>query len=677
MNQKNFNRNSIVLTVIIQCVIVLTILFAYSDVRHHQFLNFDDNEYVTDNAHVQRGFNIESIRWAFGFSGVSYWHPITWISHTLDCQLFGLAPSAHHLVNTALHILNALFLFLIIFRMTGARYLSAAVALLFAVHPVNLESVAWVAERKTVLSTFFLLISLYVYVRFTENRKLWLYCLMLCTYTWGLLSKPSIVVLPFLLLILDYWPLGRFRRENAFIPADGVGSAHLSRGFLSRIFYLKSDTFFLFLEKVPLVILSLISSYLSMLSMTKMGIVITHEQIPLGLRIQNLFVSITKYLGNIAWPVELSIFYPFPKSIPTTSFLLAFSFVALITVMTVVWRKRRPWLFAGWFWFLITLAPAGGLIQAGLWPEMANRFMYIPMIGIFLMLLWECDIRIRGRYAGIIKTAIFSVVLVNFVFLTRTQNLYYSNSYALFTRAAAITKDNFIAFHNIGDALASLNRIDEAMRYFGKAFEIYPKYAEAYNYYGVCLAKKGDYSHADSYFNHAISINKKFTHAYLNLGMSRYRRGYPDEAITLIEKAIELDPDEGKTFNNIGVILAQQGKTEEAIKNFVIAVKKKPNFTDARYNLTSAYEKSGLYDLALGEYKALNKIPQTNKGLTYYRMAGMYALQGKFIECKDHLELSLKEGFGVFEYLDSDGRFSPFRETEHYRSIANRRQKRS
>jgi protein O-mannosyl-transferase len=523
------------------------------------------------------------------------------------------------------------------------------------------------------------MIALYAYIHYAEKKKIWMYCLVLCAYTLGLMSKPSIVTFPFLLLILDYWPLGRFGRGNAFNTIDAVRT-YPFRCFLFRFLaFRKSESAFLFLEKTPFIILSLISFYLSMISMVQFHFGINndlHNLIPVDLRIYNLFVSIMKYLGNMAWPLELSIYYPFPKSVPITHFLLALSFVLLITVMTFLWRKSRPWLFTGWSWFLIALAPVSGLIQAGLWPEMANRYMYIPMIGLLMMLVWECDARIRGGYSKTLKAIICCAFLVYFISLTKVQNLYFSNSYAVFTRAIAVTKDNFVAYNNIGDALSRLNRTDEAMIYFGKAIALNTKYDQALNNYGVCLATKGDYASAGSYYSRAIAINPKYTLAYVNFGCTQYQKGYPDEAKKLLGKALELEPNNNNAHNALGVILAGQGNTEEAILHFRIAVKKKPNDVEARMNLSQAYEKAGLYDRANAEYEALSMIAGADKGIINYRIAGVFAQQNKSEECKSYLEISLKYGFNVFDHLKSDVRFLTFRETAIYTQfLANQKVK--
>jgi tetratricopeptide (TPR) repeat protein len=495
-----------------------------------------------------------------------------------------------------------------------------------------------------------------------------MYGLALFVYMLGLMSKPSIVTFPFLLLILDCWPLGRFGDVAASDHVDAVGFSRSRYSLLALRRFLKSKTAVIFFEKVPFLVLSLISFCLSMISISKADD-IAYDFAPVRLRIYNLFVSIVKYLGNMAWPVDLSIYYPFPRSIPVEHFLLALSFVLLITIVSVVWRKRHPWLFTGWFWFLIALIPVGGLIQDGYWPEMANRYMYIPMIGLFLMLVWECDARITGGYSRIIKVIICCVLLVYYISLTRVQNLYFSNNYALFTRAAEVTKDNFIVYNNLGATLISLNKIDDAMIYLEKATALNPKYDKALYNYGFCLMKKGDYSNADAYFSRTITVNPRHAAAYANLGLTQLIRGYPNQAKEFFTKALEIDPDDGNIYNTLGVMLREQGKTEEAIRHFQIALEKKPYLVMARLNLSFAYEKAGLYDRAIAEYEALGKISQTDKGMLNYQSAGIYARQNKFEECRNHLELSLKYGFKVFEHMKSDERFKTFRETAIYNQV--------
>jgi protein O-mannosyl-transferase len=663
MNRKESPPPSAFLKTIILCTICAVTFFAYADIRHHQFLNFDDNEYVTENNHVKNGLSLSALRWAFTFTGVSYWHPLTWIYHMVDCEIFGLKPGYHLMVNLAIHILNSLLLFLCLMRMTGSLYKAALVALFFAVHPVNLESVSWITERKTLLSTFFLMTAMYAYVHYTENKNKWLYGLALCLYVFGLLSKPSILTFPVLLLILDCWPLQRFKKSTS---PDPEGTLFFVNPVHTLVSLSKSSTGWIIIEKIPFFILSLASYLLSMLSLSRFHIVITYGLIPLDQRISNLFVSICRYLWNMLWPVELSIFYPFPKVIPLWHFLGSLLFVLFVTAVCILGRKKNPWRIAGWLLFLAALSPASGLIQAGLWPAMANRFMYIPMIGIFILLAWEFDTRLRGRYSHLLKAILTVVAVVYFTSLTRVQNIYYSNSYALFTRASEITKDNFIAYNNIGESLASLNRMGEAGIFFEKAMALNPTYDDAIYNYGLYLAKKDDPLNASVHFSRVIEINPRYRDAYINLAIIQYHRGDKNEAEKLLLKALALDPDDGNAHNNLGLIRALQGNSDEAIRHYKLAVKNKPSLVQARVNLSKAYEKAGLYREAIAEYGLLGTMMPDNKALISYRIAGLHALQGNFRDCERTLETALTQGLDVFTDIESDERFNDFRKSTCY-----------
>ena len=430
--------------------------------------------------------------------------------------------------------------------------------------------------------------------------------------------------------------------------------------------FIKSFNGSIVIEKIPFFILSLLSYFLSMISLSQFHIVIPYSLIPLDLRIYNLFVSISRYLWNMVWPVELSIFLPFPKTIPFGHFLLSLLLVLFVTALSILLRKKRPWFIAGWLWFLIALSPASGLIQAGLWPAMANRFMYIPMIGLFILLVWECDARLKGRYSELLKVLLCVATMVYLVFLTRVQNIYYSNSYALFTRASEITADNFVACNNIGDALMSLNRTEEAGSYFAKAMALNPTYDDAIYNYALYLAKKGDPLTASAHFARVIQINPHYSAAYINLAILHYQRGDIGEAEKLLLKALELDPDDGNAHNNLGLIRAHQGKTDEAIRYYLLAVKNKPALIQARINLAEAYEKAGDYTQAIVAYERLSRMMPENRASLSYRIAGLYARQGRFGECKSALEIALQQGLDVFIYLESDEKFKDFMKTTQY-----------
>ncbi|KAF0157770.1 MAG: TPR repeat-containing protein [Syntrophaceae bacterium] len=536
-------------------------------------------------------------------------------------------------------------------------------ALLFALHPLNVESVAWLVERKSVLSTLFLFGALYTYLYYVEKKEKWKYAVILSLYVFGLMTKPAILAFPALLLLLDYWPLKRFERA---VVNNYESTAIVSKPIHKFISLYKSDIGRIMLEKLPFFILSLISVLITMASVSYSNMIVTNELVSIYLRIYNYFVSITQYLQYMAWSVNLSIFYPFPKTFILLYFLGAFSFVVLITIMAFMTRQKRPWLIVGWLWFLVALLPASGLIQAGLWPALANRFMYIPMIGIFIMVIWEADDRLKGRYSQVLKVILYGVMLFYFAFLTKIQNIYFSNSFALFNRCLEVAGDNSLALNNLGEALASSGRTDEAMVYLAKCIKLYPTHAGAYHNYGVCLVAKKDDEKAKVYFQKAIALNPNLVQPQIHLGLIQSRAGNDAEAIKFMVKALNIDQNNLETRDNFGVILAKQGKYEEAISHFLFVIKRDPGNVPAWLNLAHAYQDAGLYNEAIVQYEALNKTIKDNKGYIYYGMAGVYSQQKKYEECAAYLEISLKEGFNVLEILKSDNRFKNFRKTTAY-----------
>lgn len=665
MNYNNiFKLHPFLIKIILSCVIFGLTIFVYWDAQYHQFFNFDDSVYVTSNYNVKNGFSLANIKWAFGFTDVSYWHPISWLSHMIDCQFFGDRPGAHHMMNIAIHILNAILLFFVLFRMTGSLGKSVFAALFFAVHPLNVESVAWVSERKTALSSFFLISAIHTYIYYTERKKNSVYVITLSLYALGLMSKPIILIFPFLLLLLDYWPLKRFKGDDSSDVFGSTVFAKLGKNFVD--FY-KSNMSIL-LEKIPFILLSLISLSISMVSVFKARMVVNYQVVPVYLRIENFFVSIIKYLHDIVFPWELSIFYPFPKSIPLWQLFLALAFIVTVTILALKMRKNRPWLIFGWLWFLIALLPASGLLQAGLWPAMANRFMYLPMIGIFIIIIWECDKYIKGSYSHALKFILCIAMLVYFSSIARVQNLYFTNSYAVFNRCLAVAGDNEIAFTNIGDSLVSLGRFDEAMEYFEKSIKLNPtKNFIAYHNYGICLVRKEEDLNAIPYFLRAVEINPNAVGSYLNLGLIQLRRGNVNEAEKILIKALKIDPSDLSTRYNLGNILESQNKDEEAIQLYLFVIRKDPSYLPARLSLSQIYEKNGSYDKALAEYETLLKTTPKNKAYIYYRIAGVYSKQEKLKECEHYLEIALKnDGFNVLENLKTDKNFEYFRERSHF-----------
>lgn len=666
MYKKNFHLSSLLMNAIILSIIAVGLVFAYWGIQNHQFLNFDDNMYVQTNDFIRNGISLENIKWAFSFNGEAYWHPLTWLSLMLDCHIFGLKPGPLLIENVLFHMLNAFFLYLILTKMSGARYKSAFVALLFAIHPINVESVAWIVERKTVLSAFFLMTGIYTYIIYAEKQKKWLYGLVVCLYAVGLMAKPVILVFPFLLLVLDYWPLKRFTQLSDHKTVGQGNSMKLNHKI---IYFCKSVNGRIVLEKIPFVVLSIFSLMISMYSLLIYETVINYESVPVYLRVSNFFISIVQYLRNILWPVQLSIIYPFPQSIPVWHFLLALIFVVVVTLLIFYMRKERPWLIAGWCWFLIALMPASGLIQSGIWPAIANRFMYLPVIGFLIMFVWEVDERLKGRYSNILKAIICVTMICYFAFLTRVQNIYFTNSYSLFHRSLEIAEDNSLALNNISVTLTDLGRHDEAMKYLERGIKLYPHKAGYYQNYGVCLVAKGDDLNAIAYFKKAIELDPKLYGSYQNIGIIQSRRGYEDEALKLLEKAIEINPINLNLRNSYGTILGKNGKYKEALSQFSYVIKKDPSNIQARINLAQTYQDIGRFDDAMKEYEFLNQTVKKNKGYIYYGMAGIYSEQQKHKECLLYLEMAQKNQFNVSDVLKVDKRFKKFKTTHFYEAL--------
>jgi len=489
---ENINRDRLFfirLDLIICVFLALITVAVYWQVRHHEFIDLDDDLYVTNNRHVQSGLTVKSLLWSFSFSdkGKTYWHPLTWLSHILDCQLYGLNPGMHHLTNVILHMANCVLLFWVFKRMTGEIWKGAFVAALFALHPVNVDSVAWVAERKNLLSTFFWMLTLLSYAYYSERPVPYRYLLALFAFALGLLAKPMLVTLPFVLLLLDYWPLGRLHHPT--IPS----------------------AFRLIMEKIPFFILSAISIYLSTLSLESYGNMISLEQVSMKLRIFNALVSYVSYIGKMIWPYNLAIVYPYPSSIPFWKAACSGLFL-IFSSLAVVWAVRqRPYFAVGWFWFLGMLIPVIGLVQAGLWPAMADRWAYIPVIGLFVMIAWGIpELSSRWRYKKIGLAIIGAIILSVLTGTTLIQLRYWNNSITLFEHALHLTTNNFVLHYNLGVILAEQGKDAEAISHFSEAIRIKSAYYKAYNNLGFVLLKQGKITEAVRPLYVAVRIKPDF-----------------------------------------------------------------------------------------------------------------------------------------------------------------------
>jgi tetratricopeptide (TPR) repeat protein len=648
---------------------VLVTLLVYLPVRHYAFVNYDDPDYVTENSIVQAGLAWAGVKWAFTTMDASNWHPLTWLSLMLDCQLFGLNAGWYHLVNVFFHAANAVLLFLLLLHLTGACWRSAFLAALFAWHPLHVESVAWVAERKDVLSAFFGLLTLLAYVGYVqrwsrvENQEpragtavsapdsrlsTFDYFLALFFFTCGLMAKPMLVTLPFVFLLLDYWPLQRVPNfELRFSP------------------WLR-----LVLEKWPFFVLAVASCVVTLVAQER-GVA-SLEAYPLSFRIGNAAVAYVKYLFQSVYPVDLAVIYPLPKEIPWGQ--VAGALVILAVISWLVWRARRqrPYLLVGWLWYLGMLVPVVGLVQVGL-QAMADRYTYLPLIGVFLGVSFGMrDLAIRLRLKPTILFLAAALVLGGCLFLTAWQLRFWRDSETLYERALAVTTDNPIAQDNLGIALneagrpqaaiehfrealrlepdsamihdnlgaallqaghpqAAIEHFREALRlkpgnnalahndwgyallqtghpqaamaHFREALRLKPDFAKAHNNWGAALLQTGHPQAAMAHFREALRLNSKYPEAYYDLGLALLQNGQAEEAITQFRTALQLQPNDALAHNNLGVALARTGHLPEAIQHYQEALRLQPNFPEAHCDLGSALLQNGQVEEAISQFR--------------------------------------------------------------------------
>jgi tetratricopeptide (TPR) repeat protein len=595
-------------------LLALVTLAVYWLAALNGFVNYDDPDYVTSNPHVQGGLNWRNILWAFGSGHASNWHPLTWLSHMLDWQCFGDNATGHHLTSVAFHVANTLLLFLVLRRMTGAQWRSAFVAALFALHPLHVESVAWISERKDVLSTFFLLLALSTYTHYAQARALgpvsgsplgdarlsfqrptFYYLAALLCFALGLMSKPMVVTVPFLLLLLDYWPLDRFKT----LAAVDARRLHSSNSKGSESPYVAC--YGLIVEKVPFFALSLASSVVTFLVQRKGGAV--SASLSLGERIANSFVSCARYLGKILWPLDLSVLYPHPGDWPAWQVVSAAALVLGMSVVVILLARRRPYLPVGWFWFLGGLVPVIGLIQVGI-QSMADRYTYVPIIGVWIALVWGlCDLvpasRVRDRWFAIGS----GFAILTCASLTARQILFWRNSESLFRRAVTVTSRNYLAYNNLGFYLAGRGRAEEALVNYRKALDINPAYDDALNNIGYVLAGQKKPAEAIPYYEAALRIRPNHVEVHNNLGNALSETAQIPAAIEQYRFVLRAQPDHADAHNNLGIALAMQGNLDEAIEHFRAAIRIKPKYASARSNLGNAFAAQRKFDEAISEYQ--------------------------------------------------------------------------
>jgi len=576
--------------VILCLLLVVATLALYNPVNRHPFVNYDDDRYITENPHVHNGLTWRTITWAFTATEQGNWHPLTWLSHALDYQLFHQNPAGHHFTSLLIHAANAVLLFLFLMYATRRLGPSLFVAALFALHPINVESVAWVAERKNVLCTFFFFATLIAYCWYARQPDWRRYLVFAGLFVLGLMSKPMVITLPFVLLLLDYWPLGRIRGSHADATA-----APLSK---------------LVVEKLPLIALSAASAVITMQAQRAGGAMRSTAQFSLAVRLENAVMAYAMYLWKMIWPSHLSPIYPHPGD-SLAGWQVGTSALVLLAVTAVALKFRaRRYLLTGWLWFLGTLVPVIGLVQVGD-QAMADRYAYIPLVGIFIMIAWGIADLADSKQIGLVVRVIpAACVLLALSFATNRQLGYWSSNYDLWTHAVAVTGRNFIAQDNLGGALLWLGKTDEAYLHFQAAAEINPLDPMSRSNLGAYLQEHGHMAEAIEKYNRVITLTSDpglLAATYANLGAAYRKLGEDEKARTSYDQALQLNPNQYNVYLGLGELLEKQSRLDDAISNYSKAVELRP--TDTGFLLLGrALERTGRRSEALAAYQAALKL---------------------------------------------------------------------
>jgi protein O-mannosyl-transferase len=599
---RSFGRSELLMA----AALAVATLAVYGQVISHQFIDLDDDLSIRDNPMVNAGLTLKGIAWAFTTFHDSNWHPLTWLAHMVDSQIFGLNAGGHLLVNVLIHVANTLLLFLVLKRLTGASWRSAAVAALFALHPLHVESVAWAVERKDTLSTFFGLLSLLAYARYAEAPSWRRYVLVALWLGLGLMAKSMLVTWPFVLLLLDYWPLRRLEWQ----PADGIG--RLAKAWVPLI-----------REKLPLFCLVVISMVVTYLAQSYGGTQALVDA-PFPLRVSNAIASYAKYLLLTVWPSDLGVYYPLsPGGVPVWQLAIAIVLLLALTAIAIREAKKRPYLIVGWFWFLGTLIPVIGLVQVGVGFAMADRYHYVPSIGLFVAIVFGLsDLANAWRIGRVTIAAACAIVLLILGSLTGIQASRWRDSLTLFERTLSVTSDNALIQNQMGTVLNRQGKHAEAIPYFAEALRIKPDYFHALANMGRVLGQQGNGAEAIGFYQRALKVRPDSVKAHMqlalvlvkeekgdealqqfyeamklasnnpdirtNLGLMLARQGKFSEATSQLSEALRLEPGNAETHNNLGLVLLMAGQPEKSLPHFSAALRLKPNFAAASENLKRA-----------------------------------------------------------------------------------------
>ncbi len=647
----------------ISLILILIVISAFWRSYENAFINMDDDVYVTDNERVKKGINLENIKWSFSTIYFGFYYPFTWLSHMLDSELYGLNAGGHHITSVIIHIINTLLLFFVLYRMTGKEWRSFIVAGLFAVHPLHVESVVWISERKDILSALFFFLGLLFYSYYVEKVTIGRYILVLVSYLFGLMSKPMVITFPFVLLLLDYWPLKRINLEEV---KESKKKSETGKILWSLV-----------KEKIPMFALIPLFSFLTFYAQKKAEAVVPLGNYNLIKRFTNAAISYFLYLKKMGFPDDLAAYYPIKRGgIDYGLLFVSMLVLSLITYYSLKYLKTKRYLAVGWLWYLGMLVPVIGIVRIGD-QAMADRYTYIPLVGIFFAMVWiigeVSENRVKVRMALSFMT---SVLLLLLVFVTQFYVGLWKNEETLFNWALSKTKDNWFVHNNLGSFYFHNNRIEEGAMHIEKALSLNPNMATAHLNYGYYLAEKkekydeaiehyriaveldphlvkgwnnlglalsriGNIDEAIECFNKGKEVDPSFKGTYMNLGYAYSLKGYYDKAIETYKHLIEIDDDNEKSYNELGATLLDTGNYEEAIKYLQKAIELSPDFILARTNLALAFTKLGELEKAEKELRTIIRIkPDEVKAINDLGLLLMQS--GRISEAKEKFEEGIK-----------------------------------
>ena len=619
-------------------LLLLAVALVFGQTVRHEFVNFDDQVYVYENPHVQNGMTPQGLGWTFTTFDGANWHPLTWLSHMLDVRFYGLWAGGHHLTNVLLHATSVIVLFLVLRQMTDRLWPSALVAALFAIHPLHVESVAWVAERKDVLSGLFFVLTLAAYLGYVRRPfSVMRYLLVVLCFALGLLSKPMLVTLPLVLLLLDYWPLGRFGAAGSGATNLVPGSAGSTVGQAGA---LRSGLLRLIVEKIPLLLLAAVFCATTVMAQTRA--MTTLEKLPFADRAANAVVSYVVYLGQSLYPTGLAVFYPYTANALSwwavgvcLLLLLGFSIVA------VMWRQSHPYLLVGWLWYLGMLVPVIGLVQVGSQAR-ADRYMYLPLVGPSLALAWATmDLVGSSLVRRWLCGTAWLLVLIVLMGLSWQQASAWRDSEALWTHALTWTTRNAPAHNSLALALAGRGQVDEAIAHYQKALEIKPDHAKAHNNLAAALAGRGQVDSAIAHFQQALEIKPDYAEAHYNLGVVLAGHGQIDSAIAHFQQALEIKPGDADAHYNLALALSGRGQSDSAITHYQKALEIKSDYAEAHNDLGNALSGRGQFGEAITHYqKALEIKPDFAQA--HYNFAAALAGRGEIDSAITHYQKALE-----------------------------------